>query len=129
MRGAAFYLRPQEEYLSVFCLNMLEGDDIPDKIEYLKKDIPLDTSSNGKLGVLNVGEIREYVKSESDDKRNLTVTNEPRIDHEHPELDCEYHCGVRGFRYGEEIIAELIAECVKNDYPALRKSRRSRMLR
>lgn len=108
---------------------MIEGDDALSRIEYLKKDIPLGTSSKGKLGIVNVGEMKEYVKSESEDKRNLTVTHEPHIASQHPELDCEYHCGVRGFRYGEEIIAELIVECVKDEYPTLRKPRDSRMSR
>ena len=125
--GAAFYLRPEEPYLSVFCLNMIEGDDTLSQIEYLKEDIPLNTSPNGKLGVINVGEMKEYVLSKSKDKRDLTVTSEPRSNPEDPELDREYHCGIRG--YTEEIIAELIVECVKGEHPTLRKSKYSRMPR
>ena len=124
--GAAFYLRPGEEYLSVFCLSMIKGDDTLSQIEYLKKDIPLDTSPNGRLGVLNIGEMKEYVRSSSKDKRDLTVTGEPRSNPKCPELNCEYHCGIRGFGYAEEIIAELIVECVKDEYPTLRKSKYSR---
>ncbi len=108
---------------------MLKGDDVLSRIEYLRKDIPRETTPNEKLGVINVGEMREYVKSKSEDKRNLTVTHEPKVDPEHPELDCEYHCGVRGFRYGEDLMADLIAECVKGEYPTSRKSRDSRMPR
>lgn len=108
---------------------MLEGDDVLSRIEYLRKDIPRETTPNEKLGVINVGEMREYVKSKSEDKRNLTVTHEPKVGPEHPELDCEYHCGVRGFRYDEDLIADLIAECVKGEYPTLRKARDSRMPR
>ena len=125
--GVAFYLRPGEPYLSVFCLNMIEGDDTLSQIEYLKKDIPLNTSPNGKLGVVNIGEMKEYVQSRSKDKRDLTVTGEPRSNPEDPELDREYHCGIRG--YTEEIIAELIVECVKGEYPTLRKSKYSKMPR
>lgn len=44
--GQAFRLRLQEDYLSVYCLNMLEGGNIPSRIEYLRKDIPLRTRSN-----------------------------------------------------------------------------------
>lgn len=108
---------------------MLKGDDVLSRIEYLKKDIPLKTSSNGKLGVINVGKMKECVKSESEDKRDLTVTNEPHIDSGHPELDCEYHCGVKGFGCDEDIIADLIAECVKDEYPTLSKLKDSRMPR
>ena len=127
--GAAFYLRPKEPYLSVFCLNMIEGEDTSSQIEYLKKDIPLDTSPNGKLGIVNVGDMKEYVQSRSEDKRDLTVTSEPRSNPEDPELNREYHCGIRGFEYAEEIIAELIVECVKGEYPTLRKPKYSRMPR
>lgn len=106
---------------------MIEGDDTLSQIEYLKKDIPLNTSPNGRLGVVNIGEMKEYVQSRSKDKRDLTVTGEPRSNPEDPELDREYHCGIRG--YTEEIIAELIVECVKGEYPTLRKSKYSRMPR
>ena len=108
---------------------MLEGDDVLSRIEYLKKDIPRDTTPNGKLGVINIGTMKKYVKSESEDKRSLTVTHEPYVDPEHSELDCEYHCGVRGFSYDEDLIADLIAESVKGEYPTLSKSRYSRMPR
>ena len=81
------------------------------------------------MGVINVEEMKEYVKFKSKDKRSLTVTHEPKVDPEHPELDCEYHCGIRGFKYDEDIIADLIAECVKDEYPTLSKSKYSRMPR
>ena len=127
--GQAFRLRLQEDYLSVYCLNMLEGDDIPGRIEYLRKDIPLRTRSNGKLGVINVGEMKEYVKSGTKGEKNLTITNKPHIDSENPELSCNYHCCVRGFGYDDEIVADLIAECVKDEYPTLSKLKDSRMPR
>ena len=114
---AAFRLRsPREEYLSVFCLDMIEGDDVSSRIEYLKKDMPLAPNPNGKLGVINVGHMKEHVESES--RRKLSVTHEPKANPEKPELDRDYHCGVRGLRYDDKIIAELIAECVEECYPA-----------
>lgn len=127
--GAAFHLRSKEPYLSVFCLNMIKGNDTLSQIEYLKKDIPLNTNLNGKLGVVNIGKMKEYVQTRSEDKRNLTVTSEPKSNPEDPELNREYHCGIRGFGYAEEIIAELIVECVKDEYPTLKKSKYSRMPR
>ena len=127
--GEAFRLRSQENYLSVYCLNMLKGENISGWVEYLKKDIPLQTRSSGKLGVINVGEMRRYVESGTKREKNLTVTNEPYIDSQHPELNCDYHCGVKGFGYDDEIVADLIAECVKNEYSTLTKSRDSRVSR
>lgn len=65
---AAFRLRsPREEYLSVFCLDMIEGENVLSRIQYLKKDMPLAPSPNGKLGVINVGYMKKHVESESAD--------------------------------------------------------------
>lgn len=113
--GKAFLLRSeQEEYLSVYCLNMLPGDDIPSRVKHLKKHIPLETKATGRLGIINVGVMRKYVESESQDGRKLSVTHEP-------ETGCEYHCGIKGLKYKDELIAELIAECVTECYTALAK--------
>lgn len=106
--------REQEEYLSVYCLNILPGDDIPSGVKYLKKHVPLETKATGKLGTINIGIMRKYVDSESQDGRKLSVTHEP-------ETGCEDHCGIRGLKYKDELIAELIAECVTECYPALAK--------
>lgn len=122
--GNAFLPREKDDYLSVFCLNMIEGDDVESRIEYLKKDIPLNTSSNGKLGVINVGTMKELAESEED--RKLTVTHEP-VDCRDERLRCDYHCGVRGLKYDDEIIAELIALNVTKCYPALKKSKFDRV--
>lgn len=65
LNGSAFRPRKREEYLSVFCLDMIEGDDVLSRIEYLKKDMPLAPRPNGKPGVVNVGHMKEHVESES----------------------------------------------------------------
>lgn len=116
LNGLAFRPRKQDEYLSVFCLDMIDGDDVLSRIEYLRGDMPLDPNPSAKLGVVNVGHMKEHVESES--RRKLSVTHEPKADPEKPELDRDYHCGVRGLRYDDKIIADLIAECVEECYPA-----------
>ena len=116
LNGSAFRPRKQEEYLSVFCLDMIEGDDVSSRIEYLKKDMPLRPRPNGKLGVVNVGHMKEHVESMS--RRKLSVTHEPKANPEKPELDRDYHCGVRGMRHDDKIIADIIAECVEECCPA-----------
>lgn len=120
----AFLPRKKDDYLSVFCLDMIEGGDVESRIEYLKKDIPLNTSSNGKLGVFNVGTMKEL--AESEESRKLTVTHEP-VDCRDERLRCDYHCGVRGLKYDDEIIAELIALSVTKCYPTLKKSKFDRI--
>lgn len=115
---AAFRLRsPREEYLSVFCLDMIEGDDVSSRIEYLKKDMPLAPSPNGKLGVINVGHMKKHVEAESADNRKLRVTHEPEANPEIPELNRDYHCGVRGIKYDDGVIESILAECVGECYP------------
>ena len=124
LKGSAFHLREGEEYLSVYCLDMLPGHAVSARVEHLKKDIPLDTSVNGRLGIINVGTMKEYVKSEQD--KDLTVTREPVVCQDE-RLECNYHCGVRGIEYGNEAIAERIANCVTESYPTLKKSRFDRL--
>lgn len=127
LSGAAFLLRNErEEYLSVYCLNMLPGDDDLNRIEYLKKDIPLGTKAKGKLGVINVGTMKRRVERESRDRIKLTVTHEPQVGLECEKLNCDYHCGIRGIEYEDEIVAEMMAECVNECYFTLKKSKTER---
>lgn len=110
---AAFRLRsPREEYLFVFCLDMIEGDDVSSRIEYLKKDMPLAPSPDGKLGVINIGHMKKHVEAESADDRRLRVTHEPEANPETPELNRDYHCGVRGVKYDDGVVESIPAECV-----------------
>ena len=116
--GSAFRPKQGEEYLSVHCLDMLPGDDVSSQIEYLKEDIPLNTKETGKIGVVNVGAMKKLVEAE--ENRKLTVTHEPR-------LNCDYHCGVRGIRHEDEVIADLIAQCVTECHSALDKKATDRL--
>ena len=123
--GTAFRPRQGEEYLSVHCLDMLPGDDISSQIEYLKEDIPLNTKETGKIGIVNVGVMKKLVEAE--ENRKLTVTHEPVADPHEPRLNCDYHCGVRGIRYEDEVIADLIAKCVTECHSALNKKATDRL--
>ena len=67
--------------------------------------------AKAKIAVLNVGEIINYVHTQSPDARNLKVLCEP-------EEDDPSHSGIHGFRYDDHLIAELIAETVQEIYPA-----------
>ena len=114
-------LKEDGEYLFVYCLDMLPGDDLPTRVEYLKNDIPRDTGVKKKPGVLNVGFMKECVRYEGYEEP--TVTREP-VDCRDERLKRDYHCGVRGIRYDNAVTAELIARrCVKECRPALKKSK------
>ncbi len=103
--------------MSVFCLDMIKGDDVSSRIEYLKKDMPLASSPDGELGIINVGHMKKHGEAESADDRRLSATHEPEANPEHPELNRDYHCGVRGVKYDNGVIESLLAECIGECYP------------
>jgi hypothetical protein len=109
--GASFMLRPGEEFLSV---NWLEYFDVPDRraqITQVRRVLTLTRQTTAKIAVLNVGGILDHVHRNSD--RVLAVLHEP-------EQDDPSHSGIHGYGYGHEydLVADLIAEEVRETYPA-----------
>ena len=70
--------------------------------------------AGAKIAVLNVGEVREWVLKESEDRRNLEVLHDPKED-DPPDLS---HSEIYNLTQGDELIAELILETVLEAYPA-----------
>ena len=64
------------------------------------------------LPILNVGEIRNIVRTESPDNRNIEVLHDPI-----PGGD-QSHSGVYNLEQDNEFIAELILETICENYPA-----------
>lgn len=115
----AFMLRrdrsgcPPEESLSV---NWLENLECPDRISEIAeiRRIYRETFNVGaqaKIAVLNVGEVREKVQTESPDRRILEVYHDPKPND-------PSHSGIYHLRQDDHVIAELIAEIVRGTYPA-----------
>ena len=67
--------------------------------------------TTAKFAILNVGDTIEYVHSNSSDKRTLAFLHEPT--EEDPS-----HSGIHGYGYEDDLIAQLIAEVVRETYPA-----------
>lgn len=113
IQASAFFLRRDESYLSV---NWLENLGCPtreleiEKIRntYRKK---LHIRQRDKIAVLNVGETREQVYSESPDRRNIVFIHDPAIGD-------PSHGGIYNLNPDNELIAELILETVCASYPA-----------
>ncbi len=111
--GAAFQLRTTDENLSVNWLEFLHLANRREEIREVRRvlSLKLTHGAKAKIAVLNVGEILNYVRTQSPDSRNLSVLHDP-------EEDDPSHSGIYGFRYDDHLIADLIAEVVQATYLA-----------
>ena len=97
-------MRRGETYLSLNCLDLFE---IVDRVEQLRRlrgvlKRKMTIRSRHRLSIINVG----YTKRDA-------VAHGYSLDFRHrPEADDETHCGLDGFEYNDEVIQDLIAECV-----------------
>jgi len=116
IQATAFLLRQGEESLSVNWLECLGCIDRDHEISELKK---IYTSSFDRIGaqarivILNVGNVKEKVTTESADKREISILHDPI---EEPPIPS--HCGIYNLKPDNELIAELIREAILEDYPA-----------
>lgn len=67
--------------------------------------------ARAKLAIQQVGEIREHVRRESPDGRDLAVLHQP-IDNDIS------HCGIFNLEPDGDLIADLIADVVQQTHPA-----------
>jgi len=116
--GAAFRLRRRdgipEEYLSVNWLEFLATVNRPAQVAALQAVFlskAFKVGSTARFAVLNVGDLRAYVRDESPDRRELSVLHEP-------EQDDASHCGLYGLRMDDDLISDLIAGIVHETYSA-----------
>jgi len=114
--GTAFRLREKsdEKSLSVNWLELLGLEDRESAIEEIRRvfDQKFTLGKQAKFAVLNVGEMREHVLNGSPDGRVLSVLHEPKnYDPSHSEI--------HGLNFEDDLISVLIADKVKEDYPAI----------
>jgi len=116
IQAAAFLIRKNEPNLSVNWLEFLECKNRKKEIKKIREiySTKLVVKHTAQLAVLNVGKMREHVKRESPDGRNLDVQHIPSIND-------PSHSGIFNVKPDQELIAELILETVQETYPA-RKS-------
>ena len=116
IQATAFQLRsPKEKYLSVNWLEFLNCQSRESEIEEIQKVYcaKLDVKPRAKIAVLNVGDVRNKVLTESQDRRNLEVLHDP----EEP-IDPS-HSGIYNLKQEDDLmIAELILETVRESYSA-----------
>jgi hypothetical protein len=111
--GAAFHLREGESYLSVNWLEFLQLGNRDAEIKELRRVLSskLRVGAKASIAILNVGELRRYVFSESPDSRDLQVRHEP-------EPDDPSHSGIFNLAMDDDLISDLIAEVVQETYSA-----------
>jgi len=117
IQATAFMLRSGGESLSVNWLEYLNCSSREHEISEIRNIYPSTfrrVGANAKIAVLNVGEVRGKVLTESEDRRNLEVLHDPKED----EPSDPSHSGIYNLKPDDELIAELILETVLEDYPA-----------
>jgi hypothetical protein len=116
LSGAAFRLRKErnEEYLSVNWLEFLEKENRLEEIKEIQKILAAKfrtVGSKAKIAVLNVGKMRGDVQTNSDGHRILRVLHQP-------ETNDPSHSGIYDLRLDDDLVADLIAQSIKETHPA-----------
>ena len=108
IQATAFMLREGEESLSVNCLELLNCSNRECEIVQLRilYSTKLKVSANSIIAILNVGDVRNKVLTESLDRRNIQVLHDPLFG----DLS---HSGIYNLREDDELIAELIRKTVR----------------
>ena len=117
IQATAFMLRSDEVNLSVNWLEFLNCSSREDEINAIRNIYASKFKTVGakaKIAILNVGEVREKVLKESEDRRNLEVLHDPIED----EPSDPSHSGIYNLKHDDELIAELIRETVLESYSA-----------
>lgn len=120
IQATAFMLRANEESLSV---NWLEIFNCPNRaaeiveIQRLYHNTFNKISLNARIAILNVGAVRTIVRSETPDSRVLEVLHDPLLNDPN-RVDDESHSEIRNLKEGNEFIAELILEVLRENHPA-----------
>ncbi len=112
--ATAFMLRENEESLSVNWLEFLNCPNRESEIKEMQRiySETLSVSKNARIAVLNVGEIRDIVRIETPDSRNIEVLHDPIPG------DDQSHSEIHNLKPDNEFIAELILEAIRGNYPA-----------
>jgi hypothetical protein len=107
-------LRENEESLSVNWLEFLNCPDRDNEIREVQRiySETFTVSPNARIAILNVGEIRDVVRTETQDHRNIEVLHDPI-----PNGD-QSHSEIYNLKQDNEFIAELILEVLRGNHPA-----------
>jgi len=113
IQAAAFFLRANDESLSVNWLEFLNCSNRESEITKIRTiySETFTVGARAKIAILNVGEVRKKVLTESPDSRNLEVLHDPS-------MNDPSHSGIYNLKQDNELIAELILETIRESYSA-----------
>ena len=114
IQATAFMLREiDKNHLSVNWLEFLNCSSRESEITKIRTiySETFTVGARARIAILNVGEVREKVLTESPDGRNLEVLHDPLIND-------PSHSGIYNLKQDDELIAELILETVRDSYSA-----------
>ena len=117
IQATAFMLRKGEESLSVNWCEFLNCSCRESEIDELRNIYSRKlrrVGAGAKIAVVNVGEVREKVLTESPDRRNLEILHDPQCG----TVNDLSHSGIYNLKRDDELIAELILETVRETYSA-----------
>ncbi len=105
-----------EEYLSVSCPNLTDQESFEKQLAELSRiyieEKDFTPGKTSAFALFQVGQTTSYVKA--------TVDASLRFQHI-PEDDDKTHTGVFGIEYDNDLISELIADCVGFTFPVYTK--------
>ena len=114
--AVAFMLRENEPSLSVNWLEFLKCPNRDSEIKEMQRiySETLTVSLKARIAILNVGEIRDVVRTETEDHRNIEVLHDPIPDGD------QSHSEIHNLKQNNELIAELILEVLpeNENHPA-----------
>lgn len=113
IQASAFMLRKNEETLSVNWLESLSCPNRESEVTEIQTiySKTFTVGARARIAILNVGEVREKVLTESQDNRDLKALHDPL------ENDPS-HSGIYNLKQDDELIAELILETLHENYSA-----------
>lgn len=114
IQAPAFHPRMDEESLSVNWMEFLNCPNRESEIAQLRNIYSVKfkrVAAGAKIAVLNVGDVRKKVFAESQDRRDLKLLHDP-------EVNDPSHSVIDNLKPDYELIAELILQTVREDYPA-----------
>mgnify|MGYP005994149741 CR=1 FL=1 len=113
--GAAFNLRPNEEYLSVNWLEFYNNDDRIKQIEKVVADVnrAKKTGSTSKLALFNMSTAIAAVKAITKHAIQLSATHEPISVPSN-----QSHAGLHGYLLDNATVENVLAEIVDDVVPA-----------
>jgi hypothetical protein len=114
IQAPAFLLRMEEKGLSINWMEFLNCPNRESELAQLRNVYSTKfkrVAAGAKIAVLNVGDVRKKVFAESQDRRNLEFLHDP-------EVNDPSHSVIHNLKPDNELIAELILQTVREDYPA-----------